>query len=266
MKKTHLYYAFFAIAINIQLLQTMHILERRQFYKTLTNFVRNYFMIKNPNFEGKFKSIIFDMDGTSVDTNSIWKSATEKYLKEIGLNYRDRCKIHEKIKGLASTKIGSVIKIEAGLKHNPKEIIEDIGQIGHKLMNSEVQYINGFEEFHNKLRQNNIPTAIATNADHYTVNMLDRKLNLKKHFGKNIYTASDAGGIYKPSPEVYLHAAKKLNIDPKSCIAIEDSICGVSAAKNAGMKCIAIDTSKIKESLKDADLIVDNYKDIPIKT
>jgi len=60
----------------------------------------------------------------------------------------------------------------------------------------------------------------------------------------------------KPHPEIYLKAAKKLNVKPPECVVIEDSVVGVEAAKRAGMRCIAVLNSYPLSKLRKADLIV----------
>jgi hypothetical protein len=66
--------------------------------------------------------------------------------------------------------------------------MEGIGKVGHNMMGSKIKYIDGFEAFHSKLKNNNVPTAIATNASKDTIRMLDKQLYLRKHFGKKTFT------------------------------------------------------------------------------
>ncbi len=79
-----------------------------------------------------------------------------------------------------------------------------------------------------------------------------------------IIIAADDVTICKPNPEVYNKVLDKLNNNQDSkirsyeCIVVEDSVFGIEAAKNAGMKCVAITNSYPKEKLKDADLIIDS--------
>ena len=63
----------------------------------------------------------------------------------------------------------------------------------------------------------------------------------------------------KPSPEIFLRAAKKLEREPEQCVVIEDSLAGVKGGKNAGMKCIAVSTSFSPEALFEADRVVADY-------
>jgi beta-phosphoglucomutase-like phosphatase (HAD superfamily) len=64
----------------------------------------------------------------------------------------------------------------------------------------------------------------------------------------------------KPDPEIYLKTASLLKIPPKNCLVFEDAVVGVNAARAAGMKVIAITTTQSKEELKDADMIIKDFK------
>ena len=68
----------------------------------------------------------------------------------------------------------------------------------------------------------------------------------------------------KPNPAIYLYAAQQLGIDPEDCIAIEDSRHGIRAAKNAGMFCIGINSSKNLENIQEADHKIDAYHELDL--
>jgi len=66
----------------------------------------------------------------------------------------------------------------------------------------------------------------------------------------------------KPDPEIFLLAAKALQLSPARCIVIEDAVTGVEAAKRAGMRCIAVTTSHPRRALAEADMVVDSLDDL----
>jgi beta-phosphoglucomutase-like phosphatase (HAD superfamily) len=70
----------------------------------------------------------------------------------------------------------------------------------------------------------------------------------------------------KPSPQIFLLAADKLEAEPKDCIVIEDSPFGVKAAKAAGMRCLAVANTHPKQELKEADKVVDSLEDVDLIT
>jgi len=70
----------------------------------------------------------------------------------------------------------------------------------------------------------------------------------------------------KPDPEGFLLATERLGATPGSCVVIEDAIAGVSAAKDAAMKCVAVTNTHTAERLRDADLVVDSLEEVTVGT
>lgn len=100
---------------------------------------------------------------------------------------------------------------------------------------------------------------IGTSSSREEVNVVLKKLKIRKYFNK-ILGREDVK-YHKPSPELYLKLAKKLGAKPGECVVIEDSVAGVTAAKRAKMKCIAVLNSFPASKLKKADLIVKSLND-----
>jgi HAD superfamily hydrolase (TIGR01509 family) len=204
------------------------------------------------------------MDGTIVDTNHIWRKATDDLVAARGISLHSA--LHQEIAalthGLTLTESCKIIKNMLNLPDPLEEIIKEKSQRSSSLYEQEIKFIGGFEEFHQKVLLNRLRNGIATNADDTTLRISKQKFNLEHFFGVHIYNISQVNNLFKPHPAVYLHAAEKLEVDPKECIAIEDSAHGVQAAKNAGMLCIGINSSKKIEQLCNADIIVDDYYEI----
>ena len=109
----------------------------------------------------------------------------------------------------------------------------------------------------------NYRLALATSENTETTLKVLDKFDLKQYF-KAIITA-DMVTKTKPDPEVFLKAAKELNIQPEYCVVIEDSTFGVDAAKKAGMKSIGITTNLTKEQLAEADIVIDSFSKLDLK-
>jgi HAD superfamily hydrolase (TIGR01509 family) len=216
----------------------------------------------------QYKAIIFDMDGTIIDTDFIWEESNKLYLKKIGIaQAKELNSIYDKIRGLNTKQSSKILKDLLKLEENVEKIEEDIRKLSHSTYEKnikKVKFISGFEHFHEKTQKKNIPTAIATNATSLGVKLADKMLNLKKYFGEHIYDMSHVNYIGKPSPDIYLYAAKQLGINPKECIAFEDTPHGANAAISAGMYCIAIDTADLKEKLSNAHLVINKYEEFEL--
>lgn len=214
----------------------------------------------------KYEAIIFDMDGTIISTEHIWQEATHNILTEYlnHLSDKEHQEIKCHLKGMGLYESCKLIANKSLQDIAPEAIIEKKATYAHDIFSKGISFIPKFEDFHNQVLEVGLKTAIGTNATQETVEHTMTIVPLNKFFKEHIYHIDHVGKVCKPNPDVFLHAAKQLNVDPKKCIVIEDSAHGVKAAKAAGMFCIGINTGKDKHTLQEADKIVDCYSEIEL--
>jgi len=215
------------------------------------------------------RAIIFDMDGTIVDTNALWDTATAQLMVNRGvrLSAEEQAILSERIHGLATHEACRIIKEMGNLQVPLEELIREKRSIAHSLYgagNIPLTFIPGFPEFHAQVAAQLIKTGVATNADEDILQKTNLHMGLSKFFGEHLYSMARVNNRCKPHPDIYLHVADKLETDPQYCIAVEDSAHGVAAAKAAGMFCIGIMTSTDRSQVKKADLIVESYQEIKL--
>jgi len=204
------------------------------------------------------KAVIFDMDGTLVDSTRAdffaWQKLFSYYNKQ--LTFSDYIP-------LLGIKSGQVVKefLPVENKEEAEFALTKKLVFFHEFISENGIYPVPFADvFLKQLKQYHIPLALATSSRRAKMEMVMEKLNLLIYFDK-IVTGGDVKNG-KPSPDIFLKAAEKLNMVPENCIVFEDAANGVKAAKNAGMKCVALSTHQTFESLEKADLVIDTFENL----
>jgi beta-phosphoglucomutase-like phosphatase (HAD superfamily) len=213
-----------------------------------------------------YQAIIFDMDGTIVATEQVWEQATQQVIANRGFQVtpEQKAMVKKHFAGLGLPQSCLAIKELTQTADSIEIIMQEKVAIANQLYQQGICFIDGFQDFHKQVTAIPLKTAVATNATQAFVTTTNAVLNLSAYFGAHIYTINHVNNIGKPNPAVYLYAAAQLGIDPKQCIAIEDSAHGIAAAKGAGMFCIGINTSKRIEQVQKAHFIADSYEQIDI--
>ena len=184
-----------------------------------------------------FEAVIFDMDGVLIDSEPLWKIAMENVFNSIGcpLTKKD----FQKTVGLRIDEV-----IEYWFEHigwnekTPKEVENEIVQQMVVLIEQNGSPLEGVIDTLDYLRMNKYKIGLGTSS--YSV-LIHTVLNTLQIADKFDFTHSAENEQYgKPHPAVYLTVAKNLNVNPKKCLVIEDSLNGIIAGKSAGMKVVCI--------------------------
>lgn len=212
------------------------------------------------------KAIIFDAEGVVIDTHPLWVKGDMEFMQKkssrTNLEQLYQSEIVSKIVGNSILDGTKIFKKILDIPGEPEELVKERTAIMERLFKTEIELIDGFEEFFNKNVRSSYKTAIGTSIKKEFFELVEQKLPVRQFFGDNIYHIYDIGGISKPNPDIFLYAAHQLGTSPNECLVIEDAPNGIEAAKRAGMKCIALTTTFKADKLTGADLIVDRYDKI----
>lgn len=185
----------------------------------------------------KFDAVIFDMDGLMVDTERIIQREVKEILKEMGFIATEE--IISKLIGLTDNRTKEVLEQEYGeaFCHEIflKKLLERKLNVYH---NEQIDVKKGLWELVDFLEKENIKSIVATGTVRENMNLILKRTGLLKHF--HLAVCGDEIEKGKPSPDVFIKAAEKLNVPKQKCLILEDSQNGIIAAKNADMEVIFI--------------------------
>jgi beta-phosphoglucomutase len=208
------------------------------------------------------KAILFDLEGTIIDTEPIWDETDIAFLATRGLNY-DREQIAPLTMGKSHHDTIMLYKDMLGLKGNTEELVVERRALFKRLLEREITFILDFQEFFAHVHPH-YKTAVATSMERAYIQTVDQTLFISKLFDDHVYSIEDIGFIAKPNPDIFLHTAKSIGVAPEHCLVIEDAPTGIEAAHRAGMRVVALTTSTTRNHLAAADQIVDRYSEIKL--
>lgn len=207
------------------------------------------------------KAVIFDLDGTLIDTEKIYSEVWPKAIETFGLKM-------EREQYLALRSLGRPFAPRKMKEWFGEDFDYDKARTVRKgffdayIAEHGIERKYGATELLSYLRNKGIITAIATATDVKRAGEYLEMTGLTGYFDKLISaTMVDEG---KPSPKVYLYACEQLKLSPSECVAVEDAPNGIISAKRAGLKVIMVpDQSKPDAKLMaELDYCVNNLKEI----
>jgi HAD superfamily hydrolase (TIGR01509 family) len=183
-----------------------------------------------------FQAVIFDMDGTILDTESVFRTIVFEVCTELGFEMTDA--VHMSMVGGSHENTNRLLIESYGVTFPYALFDERCRVIMRERSHAGVPVKPGARELIGELRERGIPTAVATSS---------RNPHAQHHLGaaglldlfETVVTRDDVVNP-KPHPEPYLTAARRLGVDPLHCLALEDSHSGVRAAHAAGMQTVMV--------------------------
>ncbi len=190
------------------------------------------------------EAVIFDLDGTLVQTEAVHCSAWLQVLAQRGFHYDE--KWFEQWIGTADRFLAQGVIDEHQLSIPPRTLQKEKEALFHQLVVKKNQAFSGIEAGLQRLHAH-VPLAIATNSAERDTFFVFQSTPINKYM-QAVLTADHVEKL-KPAPEMYLLAAQRLGVRPEGCLVMEDSPAGSEAAQKAGMYMIGLTSSQPKEKM-----------------
>jgi pseudouridine-5'-monophosphatase len=201
--------------------------------------------------------MIFDLDGTLLDTEPLYTDAAQKVLDPFGHTYTMALK--RKVMGGDSIRSAQLTIEEFDLPMTPQEFLNQ-RESYLELLFPEAEEINGAGSFLQYITDKNIPAGLATSSHSHLCELKIAKRQWKSCFGTIVCGDDTDLRRSKPEPDIFLLCAERMGVDPARTIAFEDSRNGIEAARAAGMTVVAVESPYTEpEDLKDADMTITDY-------
>ena len=202
-----------------------------------------------------FDAVLFDLDGTLVNSMGMWKRVDVIYLGGFGLDVPED--LQKALEGLSYNQTAVYFKKRFGIRQSTDEIKQIWHELAKDQYRTSVPLKDGARELLAFLHERGIKTAIASSNSHDLIVEAVRAHGLEDAF--DLFLACDEVTANKPDPSVYLTAAKKLGADPARCLVFEDIPVGIEAGLRAGMKVFAVDDDYSADVEKTKKEMADGY-------
>lgn len=210
------------------------------------------------------QAVIFDLDGTLVDSMWMWKDIDIAYLGKFGLAMPED--LQSCIEGMSFSETAVYFKERFSLPDSLEKIKADWNRMAWDKYAHEVSFKKGALAFLEHLKKKNIKTGIASSNSVELVQLVLGKHKAGELFD-SIHTSCEVKRG-KPAPDIYQLVASELGAKPKDCLVFEDVLQGIMAGKNAGMKVCSVydDFSKDMDvkKRKASDYYIYSFDEVPL--
>lgn len=210
------------------------------------------------------RAVVFDMDGTLVDNMDFHNRAWVEMARKLGLTMTaEDFQTHHA--GKKNEEIFPVLLGRPVTHEELERLAEEKESHYRTLYRPHLRLHHGAEAFIARLRAAGIPLAVATAAPQGNRELVLDGLGIRPHFDHIIGAEQVTRG--KPAPDIFLAAARELGVEPSKCLAFEDAILGVIAAREAGMTVVGVTTAASAEQLREAGAqwILPDFTTLPLE-
>ncbi len=209
------------------------------------------------------EAVVFDLDGVLIDSEHLWDEVRESLARERGGRWHPGAQ--RDMMGMSSPEWSRYMHERIGLREPPEEINRLVVERMLARYAQGPPWLPGALEAVRRLARRFV-LGLASSSNRPVIDLVLAEGGIAPLFRATVSSEEVAAG--KPSPDVYLEAARRLGVAPSRCTAVEDSHNGIRAAKAAGMRCVAIPNRRFPpgEALAEADRVLGSLDELTAET
>jgi HAD superfamily hydrolase (TIGR01509 family) len=207
-------------------------------------------------------AVVFDLDGVLIDSEPVWNAAREALVRERGGTWDERATTD--MMGMSSKEWSSYMHDRLGVPMTPAEINDDVVRRVASTYEHGLPLLPHALETVRELAAH-WPLGLASSSNRPIIDLVLERSGVRACFAAVLSSEEVAHG--KPAPDVYLAAARELDVDPKDCAAVEDSTNGIKSAVAAGMRTIAVPNRQFRpddDVLTSAAVVVSSLAEVTV--
>ncbi|MET7370243.1 HAD family phosphatase [Streptomyces sp. NPDC005566] len=181
--------------------------------------------------------VIFDLDGTLVDSEPNYYEAGRRLLSRYGVHDYDWEK-HARFIGIGTLETLTVLRAEYGIEAPLEELLAEKNALYMELAGASTKVFPQMQLLVERLHEDGVVMAVASGSSRAAIGATLAVTGLDACI--RLYVSAEEVAHGKPQPDVFLEAARRLGAEPADCVVLEDAVPGVEAAYAAGMRCIAV--------------------------
>jgi HAD superfamily hydrolase (TIGR01509 family) len=209
-------------------------------------------------------AVIFDLDGVLLDSESAWLGAKRAVVDEWGGSWMDEAS--RAMLGMSAPEWSVYMRDELAIDRAPEEIDAEVVKrllVGYR---ERLPLLPGAVEAVERLAAR-WPLGLASSSNLEVIEVVMEAGGFAKHFDTWVSSEEVAAG--KPAPDVFLEAARRMEVDPSACAAVEDSHNGILSAHAAGMVVVALPNHEFppgEDALAKADRVLESLDELTVAT
>ena len=208
-------------------------------------------------------AVIFDLDGVLLDSEAAWDTARRGLVADHGGTWTERAT--EDMLGMSAPEWSRYVRDELGVDRPPEAIDAEVVERLLAVYAERLPLIDGAVDAVERLGAR-WPLGLASSSNREVIDLVLDRAGIAGRF--LAWVSSEEVGRGKPSPDVFLEAARRIEADPRACAAVEDSRNGIASAHAAGMRVLAIPNHEFppgEEALARADRVLESLSELTVE-